>query len=405
LNLTVITPENPEMPEIDQKLVEEIPRHIKEIKIKTKEPFGLYKKLTGKKSIKAGFFNQSGKKGILDALFMWIRGNLFIPDARRGWIKPVIRWIKEKYHSHRWDIVITTGPPHSVHLIGLKMKNLFPQIKWIADFRDPWTHIDFYHKLMLTPPADFLHHYYEKKTIRSADIVLSIGRDMLEYFKKLEIKNKNKFFYLPNGYDKNDFPNDINTFSKNKKNPIIFTHTGTINADRNQPVFWAAIFELLAEKPYLKDKIKIRLVGRADAAVWNDIQKLKLNEIIDFIPYVDHKKSIEYLLESDYLLLFINRTPNAKGILTGKIFEYLGSLKKIICIGPEDGEAAQIIEDAKAGICIDFHNKHKIKTVLHDILSGNFTSEKTKIEIIENYSRQNLTRKLIDIIETIVVLK
>jgi glycosyltransferase involved in cell wall biosynthesis len=394
------------MPEIDQKLAEEIPRHIQEIKIKTKEPFGLYKKLTGKTSIKAGFFNESTKTGIIVKLFIWIRGNFFIPDARRGWINPVVKWIREKYNSQRWDVIITTGPPHSVHLIGLKIKKLFPQIKWITDFRDPWTNIDFYHKLMLTPPADFLHHYYEKKTVRSADIVLSIGKDMLEYFKKLDLNNKNKFFYLPNGYDKSDFPNDINTLSENKKkNQIIFAHTGTINADRNQPVFWAAIFELLSEKPYLKDKIKIRLVGRADADVWKDIQNYKLNDIIDFIPYVDHKKSIEYLLESDYLLLFINRTPNAKGILTGKIFEYLGSLKKIICIGPEDGEAAQIIEEATAGICIDFYNKHKIKTVLHDILSGNFNTEKTKIEIIENYSRQNLTRKLKDIIETIVVLK
>lgn len=393
------------MPETDQNLIEEIPRHIQEIKIKTKEPFKLYKKLTGKKSIKAGFFNESGKKGILDTIFIWIRGNFFIPDARRGWIKPVVKWIKNKFYYQKWDVIITTGPPHSVHLIGLKIKNIFPQIKWIADFRDPWTHIDFYHKLMLTPLADYIHHYYEKKTVQSADIVLSIGKDMQEYFKKLELKNNNKFFYLPNGYDKSDFPSDLSVFSANKKSRIIFTHTGTINADRNQPQFWAALFELLTEKTYLKDKIRIRLVGRADADVWNDIQKYKLNEIIDFIPYVDHKKSIEYLLESDYLLLFINRTPNAKGILTGKIFEYLGSLKKIICIGPENGEAAQIIKETGAGICIDFNNKHKIKTVLHDILSENFTWEKTKIEIIENYSRQNLTRKLKDIIERIVVLK
>ncbi|MCX8080828.1 MAG: hypothetical protein N3F09_06285 [Bacteroidia bacterium] len=402
MEITVVTPENPEYPEIDEKLCQEIPENIRIVKVKTKEPFNVYKKLTGTKSIKAGFFNERKKNTLLQNIFIWIRGNFFIPDARKGWVGPAVDYIKNHYKQYHWDIVITTGPPHSTHIIGLKLKTLFKNLIWITDFRDPWTQIDFFHKLMLWPHARYLHYRLEKKVICHSDAVICVGKNIMKYFMKLDEKNKNKFYFIPNGFDAEDFSNIT---PKEKNNDwIILTHNGTVNADRNQPAFWEAFRDFLNENQSMKKKIIIRLVGRADTEVLNSISNNKIDEYVQIIPYVDHNKSIEYLMESDYLLLFINRVPHAKGILTGKIFEYIGSGKPIICIGPKDGEASMIIEETSSGICIEFDDKVAIKKVFEEIAKGNFTKQNHN-QSRSNYSREALTQKLWSVIDTLTSKK
>jgi glycosyltransferase involved in cell wall biosynthesis len=400
ISLTVLTPENPELPEKDIELVKEIPSGIRQVKLKTREFFWIYKKLTGSTSVKAGFFKEK-KSSLLDKIFIWLRGNFFIPDARRGWIKPASKWILNNYSSEKWNVIITTGPPHSVHCIGLHIKKNIKDIFWIADFRDPWTKIDYYHKLMLLPYADALQKKLEKKVLLLSDIIFCIGKKMTEDFAAIvpEIK-KEKFYYIPNGFDPEDFKNVRVTDS----NYYYITHTGTINADRNPPAFWKALRELMEENSEMKEKIRIRIVGRADIAVKENIRDEKLEERVEYIGYVSHPESINYLLQSRLLLLFINRTPFAEGILTGKIFEYIASRKPILCIGPPGGEADKILNETGSGKCIDFDDKEGIKNALIQFFNQPETIMGNN-DAIQKYNRKNLTREVVQIIEKNLIKK
>ena len=99
-----------------------------------------------------------------EGISVWIRGNFFIPDARRFWIKPSVRFLRKYLQENPVDAIISTGPPHSMHLIAWRLKKHF-NIPWIADFRDPWTEIDFYNQLRLTRRSDQKHKTQEKAVL------------------------------------------------------------------------------------------------------------------------------------------------------------------------------------------------------------------------------------------------
>ena len=203
----VYTAENPEIPVVDTSLEKEIPEGITVLKIPIWEPYSIYKKFIGRKKedkINASFLSETKKAGLTEKISVWIRGNFFIPDARRFWIKPSIKFLETYLSENKIDYVISSGPPHSMHLIALGLKRKFPLLKWLADFRDPWTNIDFYEKLMLTPMADKKHHRLELSVIKSADCVLSIGSSMSEEFKEMYKAsggiNFSKFKVITNGF-------------------------------------------------------------------------------------------------------------------------------------------------------------------------------------------------------------
>ena len=173
----IYTPENPEYPEIDESLFKDIPIGTEVIKRPIWEPYNAYRRFTGQKKeekIQAGFLSVKKKNHILEIISVWIRGNLFIPDARVFWIKPSIRFLLKHLATHPVDAIVSTGPPHSMHLIGLGIRKKL-NIPWLADFRDPWTTIDFYHQLHLTRQADKKHHRLEKAVLSGADHVTIIS--------------------------------------------------------------------------------------------------------------------------------------------------------------------------------------------------------------------------------------
>lgn len=395
----VYTPQNPETPVIDHSLIKDVPTtNFELIQSPITEPYSLYKILTGKSSkdkITVSFLNEKKQTpSLTEKLSKWIRGNFFIPDAKMLWIKPSVKILSSFLKNNKVDVIISTGPPHSLHIIALKLKQRFPNIKWIADFRDPWTNIDFLNELHLTSCARQKHKRLEKKVVQTADGVISVSPTLTKELSALDPLNQNKFFTITNGFDEDDYL-DIPT-SANTGNNFIITYAGLIPPNRNPIVLWKALKELKTEN-LLPQNFILRLIGKTDAAVMDTIREYELDNYIQKIDYLPHSEVIKKEAESDALLLIINNAPNSKGILTGKLFEYLALQKPIIAIGPTDGDASQIIRQTMAGAVINYDNVNAMKDTLLKIFSHQIPPPRK--ENILPFSRKTLTDELIKIIK------
>ncbi len=386
----VYTVANPEAPENDNSLLQDIPDSITVTKHPIWEPFNIYKKITGKKgNFNAGFLNEEKekKKSFAEKLSLFVRGNFFIPDAKMFWIKPSVKFLSKFINNKKIGNLITTGPPHSVNVIGLKLKNKHKNINWVADFRDPWTNIDFYRELNLTSFADKIHHKLELKVLQTADKVITVGNTMKREFE--EISNRKDIVVITNGYDADDFVN----YKKQKNNKFTIAHIGSINKDRNHEAFYKAVSSFISKKQLTKEQINLVFVGKLDIEAKQSLEKYNLSGFTKIINYLPHNEAIQYMFNADLLYLPINNTPNAKGILTGKFFEYLATKNPILAIGPTDGDIAQIIRQTNSGEIFNFDDVTGIKKFLLD-----FNTKKYLFNNIEEYSREQLTKKLISII-------
>ena len=391
----VYTAQNGEMPVIDTSLLKDIPLGIEVLKQPIWEPYRVYKWISGRKKedkINASFLNENKTPGLMEKISVWIRGNFFIPDARVFWIKPSVRYLKRYISENNIQYIISSGPPHSMHLIALDLKNAYQHIKWIADFRDPWTNIDFYSKLMLTTFADNKHKRLEAQVLLKSDVVLSIGQLMSEELKTIYLSNggkqTDKFKVITNGYDEDDMPEK----EQKKDDEFSLAHIGTLVKDRNPEVLWKVLGKLVKQNAEFGSKLQIKLVGKVDVFVKEQLALHHLNTYVKYINYLPHDEVIREQQRSKVLLLLINNTPNAKGILTGKFFEYMASGCPILAIGPVDGELAGIINNTQCGLISDFEDEKKLEEHLLN-LSRN-TELKVNTEKIKLYSRRALTGQL-----------
>jgi glycosyltransferase involved in cell wall biosynthesis len=396
----IYTPENPEMPTIDNSHLSDIPKkNITVLKTKIIEPYTLYKKFTGKSSnekITVSFLNEKNSKPSLsEKISKWIRGNIFIPDAKMLWIKPSVRYLTNYLNSNKVDAIISTGPPHSLHLIAYHLKKKFPNIQWIADFRDPWTNIDFLIELHLSKFAQKKHQSLENKVIQTADKIITVSYTLTSELQQKCPQHPEKFFTITNGFDPDDF-SEISIQS----NPQQFTlcYTGLLPANRNPKLLWKAIAELSQENK-LPQNFKIQLIGKADASIWDSIKTNNIEQYIENIGYLPHSETLKISSQSNALLLIINEAPNSKGILTGKLFEYLALQKPILTIGPKDGDAAKIIYETQSGIVAEPHDLSDIKNALLNLFqTPTFHFQNSNYL---KFSRKQLTQELIKCIESI----
>lgn len=386
----IYTVKNGEYPELDYTLEKDIPENLTVIKTKIWEPYLLYKKFIGQKAtdkINTGFLTEKKKPGLAERISVWLRGNLFIPDARMYWIKPSVKYLLGYIPQNYIDVVITTGPPHSLHLIGLKLKQKL-NIKWLADFRDPWTNIDYYQDLKLTPFADKKNHQMEASVINSADVITVVGKTMKDEF---EVAYKRKVEVITNGFDENDIPAGNAVLDKK----FSIAHIGSMTKTRNAESLWIALKELIEEEKGLANHLQIELIGKADISVTESLSKHDLLKYFLKKDYLPHTEVTTAQQQAQVLLLVVNRTKNQKGILTGKLFEYMLAKRPILCVGPIDGDAAEIIKDTNAGSVVHYDNKDEIKRIVKDYYLK-FLKNELKAESFntEKYSRKNLTGSL-----------
>ena len=387
----IYTVDNPSYPIKDTSLESEIPLDLEVLKQPIFEP-NYFLSIFGnnKKKESAGFLNPNPT--LLGRFFQYVRANYFIPDARKFWIKPSVKFLSNYLKNNEIDVVITTGPPHSMHIIGLVLKDKF-KIKWISDFRDPWTEIDYFQQLPLTKKANKKHHQLEQEVLEKSDMVIVVGETM----KKKFLKHNHNIEVLTNGFDSYE-----NSLTIELDSNFSITHVGSMNTDRNPTILWEVLYEISSENIDFKNNLRIKFIGKIDDTVIQDIQVFNPKNIVR-IPYLEHEEVRKYQASSQVLLLSINQVPNAKGIITGKIFEYLQAKRPILGIGPEDGDAAAILKKTNVGNIVGFNNKIELKAAVLKLYKD-FKEERLFVKSIniEQFHRKNITRQLAQVIKKVV---
>lgn len=391
----IYTSRDAEYPALDTSLAKDVAADIQVLQTKPWEPYDLYKKFTGKKKsdkVSAGFISEGKKPGLFSKMAVWIRGNYFIPDARKFWIKPSVKYLSDWLQTNKVDAMISTGPPHSMHCIALELKKQFG-IPWIADFRDPWTNIDFYDQLMLSKSADAKHRRMEAEVLQHADKVVTVSPHWADDFKKLCGK---EISVITNGYDEEDF----RVSAGKVKEEFAFHHIGALNKDRNPVVFWQTLAECLRENESMKDHLKIRLVGKTDFSVFESLKKEGLEDYVERVEYVPHSEIISFVMSSPILLLPLNDTPNILGIIPGKVFEYLAAHRPIFCIGDPEGDTPAIIRECNAGNTYAFRDREGMKKGINGLFEQ-FSKKSLPIPVgsgIEKYTRKNGAKKYTEVL-------
>lgn len=391
-DLHVYCPENAEWPIIDQEMQASVSEDLTVIRRPIFEPH----KYLGKKNNPnvGGGLTKAKKSSALQQLIIWVRGNLFIPDARVFWIRPSAAFLRRYLRDHpEIDTVISTGPPHSMHLIARKLKQKYPRLKWVADFRDPWTEIDYYHDLMTGKSADKKHRMLEKAVLTEADLVISISEACAS---GLEAIGQRKVELISNGFV---FP-EFDARQQETDREFTIAHFGSMSFSRNPEVVWKALSHLLKTDARLAGDLKIRLVGPVDFAVIERARHYGLESYLELIPNVNHSQSLMMQRKTQVLLLVANNTGNVKGILTGKFFEYLGAKRPILAIGEADSNLQSIVEYTACGAFAGYTDEQITRQQLQEwyekYKQGDLYNEPVHTE---EFSSPVLVRKLLQLIE------
>ena len=383
----VYIPENPNYPLIDESLKSEVSEDLVILKHPIKEPYKwarLFSKKTSNMMSK-GIISEEREQGFLEKLLLFIRGNLFIPDARKNWVVPSVKVLSDYIQQENIDTIVTTGPPHSLHLIGLKLKEKLG-VKWLADFRDPWTTIGYHKQLKLTEVSKEKHKGLEKKVLNIADQIIVTSFNTKKEFNK--ITNK-PIEVITNGYD-NEVSVDFTMDTQ-----FTLSHIGSLLSKRNPEVLWKVLSDLLNENINLKKVFQLNFVGFISEPVLQSINKHGLSEYINNVGYVTHKEAVIYQKKSQVLLLIEIDSEETKCIIPGKLFEYMVSRRPIIAIGPEGSDVEKIIDETNTGNYFCYNDYDSLKaTILKYFQSFQNNTLQVQPVGLKKYSRKQLTEQL-----------
>ena len=387
----VYVPENPTYPIVDEALVNEISDKVIVLKNKILEPYQLASVFSKNKTkkISSGIFPPKKKQSFVDKLFLWVRGNVFIPDARVLWVKPSVSYLEKYIKENNIDTIVTSGPPHSLHLIGLELKQKLG-VKWFADFRDPWTTIGYHKSLLLSSYAAKKHKELEYKVLNTADTIIVTSKTTKTEFQA--ITNK-PISVITNGYDVE------NVEKQTLDEKFTLAHIGSFLSERNPQFLWESLVELLKEIPSLRNDLEIKLIGAVSQEVLDAIAEFKLGDYLNLLGYVSHHEAIAHQKKSQVLLLIEINSEDTKSIIPGKLFEYMVSNRPIIAIGPQGSDFADIIKETNTGVFFDYSEKTKLKSVILDFYNQ-FLEGKLQANGVglQQYSRKNLTKQLVQLI-------
>ena len=371
----IYTPENPDLSSIDESLLADIPAEAEIVKRPICEPYGIYRKLTGSKGqikIEANP-GGDGKKSLLKKISMWIRGNFFMPDPRCLWIRPSVRFLKRYLKEHPVDVIVSTGPPQSMHLIARKV-SLATGIPWVADFRDPWTKIFYFKHLMLSRRAERKHHRLEQSVLDDASAVVAVSPLVQEDFARM---TSTPVHLVTNGYDESDYLESVTPDGN-----FNVVHTGLLTAEGNPVELWQALgSKCLADKAFT-EKFRLILAGRTDEKVLQSISEAGLTPYLTNLGYIDHDKAVREQRKATVLILPIREEPETKAILPGKLFEYLAARRPILGVGTKEGAMASVLQETQAGRIFDWDDSAGISAYIdslwEEISAGNSLDASTR---------------------------
>ena len=379
----IFTPENPDFELNDESLLQEVSKDIEVLKFPIWEPYSIFRKIKRTPIKDPGIILENKKKSLTDRLAIWLRANLLVPDPRVFWVKPSVNFLLDIIKRNNIKAIITTGPPHSVHLIGrnLKRKSGLP---WIADFRDPWSAWEFLDTLPMLKPVRNWHHNLELSVLKEANEVVTISPT---FKRELERIGKRKVQLITNGFDASDLPDLLETPPQADVFHVVYT--GIIDAIRNPIPFIEAFQNAFSTS---ETKVRLTFVGRVSEQVQQYVQKdpwLRLH--VDFSGYLSHKEVFAYYQQASLLLLILTNTKNAKGNIPGKLFEYMATGRKIIALGDPEGDSATIIHEANAGMVFRHEALEQMEAYLNERVNALPEGEKRNLD---TFNRKFLTGKL-----------
>jgi glycosyltransferase involved in cell wall biosynthesis len=385
----ICTAENPEYPVLDESNIKYVPEGIEVLKTRIWEPYTLYKRMMGKKKEEriTDVFVEEQRANVRARFGIWIRGNFFIPDARRFWIRPAVQHLSQYLREQPVDAIMTNGPPHTAHMIGYKLKKQF-SIPWLADYQDPWTESDSYRRLTLTPFARAIHEAMQRRVFRHADKITICSES---WKRDLEALGAHDVGVVVWGYDEDD----VHGNTRRRSPKFTISHFGRIGPDRNVAVFWKVLSDLVKDHPNFANDLEIELAGFIAEAVRDDITAFGLREKVKISGHINRSEALARMHQAQVLLLIINDEPNAQGRLPGKLFEYLASKRPILVLGPDGSDAASILQELNAGYSCGHRDYDSTRTILLQLyerhLKGDLPDNATSIE---RYSNRNTTRSL-----------
>ena len=414
----IYTPENPEANTVDAALLKDIAPDTEVIKTKIWEPYSFYKALFGGKKntsdggkhIKANIIG-SENKSFTHKLSLFVRGNFFIPDPRCWWIRPSIKYLVKYLKEHPVDVIVSTGPPHSMHLIAKGVAKA-TGIRWIADFRDPWTEIFYFKHLNLSKWAFRKHRKLEQSVLDSADVVTVVSKKMQADF---AARTSTPVEVITNGFDHEDFVSGSG-FVCQEKSAFSMVHTGIFVDNGNPEHLWEVLGEKAAAEPQFKKDLQIRLMGQVDDSILQGIGKAGLEGNLHNMGYRPHNEVVQWQQQAQVLLLPLRKEPEAAAILTGKFFEYLAAGREILAFGPTYGDLAKALQETGSGSIVDFEDKEATRREIDRLYekfleeqnapegscveqAGNHREENVLSPAVMKYSRKYLTWEMVKLFE------
>ncbi len=407
----VYTPENPEQLAVDASLAAEVPDEAEIVRKRIFEPYSFYRRLLNgsghsREAVEVNPVNAQNKSFVQKAA-MWVRGNFFRPDPRCLWIRPSVRFLKKYLAEHPVDLIVSTGPPQSMHIIGMKLARA-TGLPWIADFRDPWTKIFYFKHLAMSRRTVRWHERMEKKVLDGADCVVAVSPLVQEEFRKMTLTPVE---LVTNGFDECDFdgagpygssPDDGSGSSANGSGgDFVLTHTGLFAADGNPTVLWEVLAEKCADDRAFAKALKIKLIGKTDVQITGAIEAAGLGDCLIDMGYQPHDKAIEEQRGASLLILPLRKEPEYKAVLPGKLFEYMASMRPVLGIGQPDGAMAMILKQTGTGVVLDWNDREALREHVNDCwqkhLSGTLTTDGADIS---QFTRRNLTKRMVELFET-----
>lgn len=386
----VLTVDNASVPAVDETLLEDVPAGLKVVFSKALEPISLYNALVGKKgnTAEVGLGDIKETKSPIKKLAKYLRSNVFIPDAKIGWYYNVRKKAVDLVNSEQIDTIITTGPPHTTHLIGNYVKQK-TGVKWIVDFRDPWTGIFYEKYLSRSERSKQKNKSLEQMVLANSDEIITVSNGLKQEFPSAD----EKITVIANGFD----PADLPKYEPTKTKYFTLVYTGNLKANQNINGLWKAI-ESLCTNTDFRNYFRLELVGNVHAEIRETINKHGLTNIVEYKPFVQHKEAVKIMMYANMLWLPIPMSANNKLIITGKIFEYLAARTPILSIGPSDGDAAKILAACERDPIIDYDEvatiEKQIMTYFSQWKSNNGFSTKHEGDAHMVYARRSLTQRL-----------
>ncbi|HEU5292770.1 MAG TPA: glycosyl transferase [Cyclobacteriaceae bacterium] len=381
----VFTPENPAFELQDESLLKDIPAEAEIIRFPIWEPYAIFNSLSGKKEKSTGSFIQKEKQSFFQKISVWIRGNFIIPDPRRFWIRPSVRFLTEYLDKNQINTIITTGPPHSMHLIGLKLKKNKPSLKWIADFRDPWSEWGLLDSLRVGLIAKSLHRRLERKVLQQADEVITITPFYVKQFSRL---GGRKVELVTNGFDEADFVN----FKLKKSDRFLVRHVGIVNDKCDPRPFMNAVAELYNRNEEIRKVMTIEFVGTVHPAFKEFVNSNQtMAAFTVFTHPVPHKELMDIYASSAVTVLILTGYKDAEGYMPGKLFEYIATGLPVLGVGPVNGDAASILNQGQNGKMFDDKDQDGIQKFLETCFLNWKTSDAPSQGKASQFSRKELT--------------